>query len=183
MKRTLLLSVVFLFCGVNINAQLKVGPTLSLDYSGVNVGDSSASGKFSLNPEVIVKYCFSEKWAVGVGTGYRRVKTNDYGRMSAAPVFASVLYGKDLGVDFNVGYMVPINSTATPVLCGPFVRIGGYIRTDADDGDEVVIGGHVDIFNVTGSNKIPTYIPDGYGPIVSGISLGLYLQYAFSVER
>lgn len=183
MRKILILAFLFFICAWNVNAQLMVCPKLSLNHSGVNVGDSSASGRFSLNPEVLVKYCFTDKWAAGIGTGYRRAKTSDFGTMSAVPLYASILYGEYYGLDFNFGYMIPINSTSTPLLSGPFTRVGAFIRTYIDDENELIGGAYLDVFNVTGTKKVPTYVPDGYGPIVSGVGFGLYLQYAFSVGR
>lgn len=182
MKKTLLFVAISMLIGMDAYAQLKVAPKLSLDHSGLTISDSSVSGKFSLNPEVLLEYRLSDRWAAGIGTGYRRAKTKAFGTMSAVPIFANVSYGNEFGIDFNIGYMIPVNSTYTPVLSGPFARVGAFIRAAVDD-DDFLIGAYFDVFNITSTTKIPAYIPDGYGPIVSGVSFGLYIKYAFSIKH
>lgn len=183
MKRILILVIILFSYGVRVDAQWKIAPRISLEYPNVYVGDSLADGKFSLNPEVFFDYFITEKWAVGIGTGYRRVKTKDYGNMSAVPIFVDLSYGESYGINLDLGYMIPVNSTYTPLLSGPFASFGVFIRSDLDDGDALVLGGELDVFNINKTNKIPTYVPDGYGPIVSGVSLGLSIQYLFPIKR
>lgn len=179
MRKSILLFLAFTLASLSANAQWKLAPKLSIDNSKVTVYDSTIDGKLVFNPEIVIEYRVTEKLAFGVGTGFRRVKTADFGVMSALPLYADIAYGKVYCLDLNIGYLFPINSTSTPVLGGFYARISAALKTSFGDDGEVDIGFHVDLYNIFKSNKVPAYIPDGYGPLVAGTDYGLYLQYHF----
>ncbi len=181
MKKELLLFLLLVLACFSANAQWKLAPRLSLDYSAVTVYDSSANGKLVFNPDILLANRVSKNLSFGVGTGFRRVNTYDFGHMSALPLYADLTLGDELCLDLNIGYLLPINSSSTPILGGFYTRISVALKTSFDDGDEVALGAHIDLYNIFNSDKVPAYIPDGYGPIVTGLDIGLYLQYFFSL--
>lgn len=181
MKKQYLFVLVCLLYPLSSLAQWTFRPTITLASSGLYYPDDNPyglteGGGFVGGLDAEFNYAINDVFSINLGTGLHYTKHVDSlydGRASWLPIYVGGCLGKELFIEGQIGYNVPIGSSSIGYVHGLFVEVGGGL-----DFDELLLCLDLGFLNLLGNTDF-FYVPAEYVAISSGFYLGVKIKIRF----